>query len=57
MNNTFKLGIKHFTENKYDYSLFANGTEDKRNYEHGYNKAFYRKLENVQARETRANKG
>jgi hypothetical protein len=55
--NTFKLGIKHFTENKYDYSLFADGTEDKRNYEHGYSKAFYRKLENVQARETRANEG
>jgi hypothetical protein len=51
--NTFKLGIKHFTENKYDYSLFADGTEDKRNYEHGYSKAYHRKLDNVKARETR----
>jgi len=51
--NSFKLGIKHFTEGEYDYSLFTPGSEDQRNYEHGYTKAYFRKLDNVKAREAR----
>ena len=51
MMNPFKLGIKHFWNGKMGGNPYEVNTEDHRNYEFGFNKAYFKNLRAVEASE------